>query len=388
MDIRREQLDGLTCAVLKEMCAAFGLAVGGQKEILVNRILVHEGHARPEGDLRYMTTAEIAALPDETILTSLQTFGDNQLARVPPKRKTRDFMTRACEKDPKSLKHCPKLGDDGAFVSKLIEDVPKVYQYSSLAKRGDRALAVKAITKHPRMFLYAPQTIRDDADIVLPLLALPSPADAELSYGDLFVFAGPTVQRTGKACLLAAKNCSKNRAHLVMLNMCGEGRQSEAIMGQLIKKAPEMMLGAAANLKESLPFARKAAALNGNVLPYLDRRWQSTASVVATALFQCPAAVSHTPHSAAAFLEHYKREERNYETSKDNVFQFLCALARPAGVARLGGHTRVKVTVASYLMKITSHPIQNAMTAKERAMLRRAIQQFEIAAQLQKAALG
>ena len=396
MEIRREELNMLYKPVLRAMCTERGLAVGGKNEDLVNRILVHEGHARPEGDLRFMSKNEIAALPDETILTSLEAFGDNQLSRVPHKRKTREFMTKACEKDPKALKHCPKLGDDADFVSKLIEDgTPEAYQYCSLAKRADPALAVKAITKNPSMFLSAPDTLRHDAGFVLPLLALPSAGDAENSYGDLFVYAGRQIQRTPKACLLAAKNCSKNRAHLVMLNMCGEGRQSEAVMRQLIKKNPELMLGAAANLKESLPFAVRAVALNGRVLPYLDKRWQDSLSVVATALVQCPEVVVHTAHSAASYLQYYQSEERNYETSKRNVFQFLCMLARPtaeggefAPVACLSGQTRVKVTIASYLMKVTTHPIQNAMTANERAKLRKAVQQLGRAAEIQEAALG
>ena len=392
---RTEELNAHTIPALKAMCAERGLFVGGRKENLVNRILVHEGHARPEGDLRFMSKAEVAALTDETILAALQTLGDGQLSAVPHKRKTEEFMTRACQVDVKALKHSPKWGGDAAFVSKSIDGgLPGVFQYSSLVNRADRDLAAKAIAKESTMFLSAASTLRNDPEFVIPLLALKGPENAELAHGDLFLYAGPEVQRKPKAVVFAAQNCSSNKAYRVMMSMPVEARMSATIMGQLIKKDPQVMVGAPPNLKESLPFAKKAARMNGKVLPYLDKRWQNTAGVFLAALVQCPKAVLHTPHLIDPYIDHYTRVERNYVASKEEVYAFLCILKRPtsegvlAPIARLSGQTRVKFTVASFLMQCSSHPIQNAVTTTARAQLRATIEQLGRAAKIQKAARG
>jgi len=391
---RAEQLNALANPVLKAMCAERGLAVSGRKENLVNRILVHEGYARPEGDLRYMKKPEIAALPDESILAALQKFGDEQLSAVPHKRKTEEFMTQACQIDVKALKHSPKLGDNAGFVSKLIDGgLPGAYQYSSLGKRADRDIAAKAITLLPSMFLSAPETLRNTPEFVVPLLAFPSSESEELSHGDLYMYAGPEVQRKKRAIYLAAEHCSSQRAYRVMMNMPLAARHREDIMGQLIKKDPQVMLGAAANLKESLPFAKKVAMMNGKVLPFLDKRWQETAGVVVAALVQCPDAVLHTKQLVDPYLERYTRMERKYVAAKQEVFALLCILERPtsegvlAPIARLSGQTRAKFTMASFLMQLTSHPIQNAVTGTALAQLRTVIDQLRRASEIQKGAL-
>jgi len=387
--IRREQLKGLTKPFLKAFCIERGLAVSGKNEVLVNRILVHEGFSRPEGDLRFMPKDEVVVLPDATILNSIQRFGDNQLTSVPHKRKTPEFIMSACEVNPKSLKHCPRLGDDYAFVSGLLDRVPAAYPYLSISKRADSTLASKAIRQDPNMFLSAPETLRNSPDFVLPLLAIPAD-EKQLAHADLFRFTGPLL-RTPEGCLLAAKNCSSSYALRVAQEMPYDLRRSPTIMEPLITKDALAMSCAGDNLKMSFPFAKRLSSLNGRVFPYLNKNFQESKVVVANALVQCPEMILYTSIEVDPFIELAKNYELKYLDSKDNVFQFLRMLARPAGeggklahVARLCGQTRVKFTIVSYLMPITSHPNQNAMTRKMRDRLSHTIAQLDLAAQIQK----
>jgi len=381
--LRRKELNGFSNPMLKAMCAERSLAVGGRNEELVNRILVHEGHARPEGDLRFMAPAEVAALSDETIFTALERFGDNQLSAVPRKRKQdKAFVKTACEKNPKALKHCTKLGNDREFLFDLLQTVPLAYQYSSLAKRADRELASAAIAKDPMLFLSAPAALKDDPSFVMPLLATKAANEAgHLNHADLFMYAGANL-RSPEACLLAARNCSEHKALSVMLHMPDHARADPVIMAHLVKKSPSAMTGAGPKLRDSLPFARKVASLNGQVLPYLRPPFQECQDVVMHALVQCPQIALQTTHLADPYLERVRRVERNYLTAKDNVFQFLLCTSRHAL-----RQPRVKLTIVSYLMEITTHPCKNAMTLALRAKMTRIIRQLEQAAEIQRAAL-
>lgn len=386
-DIRREQLNMLFKPVLKALCTERGLAVGGRNEELVNRILVHEGHARPEGDLRFMTKAEVAALPDETIFSAVERFGDGQLSAVPNKRKQdKAFVTGACEKDPKSFKHFHTLASNPTFCKELFSKVPGAFQFASQEIRADPELASIAIHQNPRLFLSASPVLKNDPSFVLPLLAKKptQPEDFTLQPADLFVYAGDKL-RTPEACLLAARNCSWHHSQSVLRHMPGVALSDPVTMAHLIKKEPSSVRYVGENLKASLSYAKKVASLNGEVLPYLPMTFQTDPDVVITALVQCPKMTLRSTLLVDPYLARVRNIERKYLTSKDNVHQFLCLLGSKTAMAHLGGNPRVKFTIVSYLMNITTHPYQNAMTLALRAKMRHIIGQLERAAHIQAA---